>query len=52
MVPSYPATGAAARADSCERGGRGGDDAYHVQRIPILDSCSIRSGVSVAALLR
>ncbi|GGV19444.1 hypothetical protein GCM10010275_71450 [Streptomyces litmocidini] len=36
-----------------ERGGRGDDDAHHQDhRIPMADSCSIRSGVRVAARLR
>ncbi|MER7001163.1 hypothetical protein [Streptomyces sp. NPDC000410] len=33
-----------------ERDDRGDDDAHHDHRIPIADSCSIRSGDSVAAL--
>ncbi|MGW3917438.1 hypothetical protein ACWEBX_39095 [Streptomyces sp. NPDC005070] len=35
-----------------ERGGPGDDDADDDRRIPIWDSCSTRSGVRVAALLR
>lgn len=35
-----------------ERGGNGDDDAHHDHRIPTWDSCSIRSGDNVAALLR
>ncbi|MEV5283048.1 hypothetical protein [Streptomyces sp. NPDC051994] len=35
-----------------ERGVRGDDDAHHDHRIPIVESCSKHSGLSVAALLR
>ncbi|MFE9573600.1 hypothetical protein ACFYMW_34580 [Streptomyces sp. NPDC006692] len=35
-----------------ERGVRGDDDARHDHRTPIEESCSMLSGVSVAALLR
>ncbi|WP_327740389.1 hypothetical protein OG749_45280 [Streptomyces nojiriensis] len=37
---------------SREGGDRGEDDSHHDHRIPIADNCSIRSDVSVAALLR
>lgn len=53
-----PATEALLRAHSHEwiasreGGDRGDDDGHHAHRIPSADSCSIRSGVSVAALLR